>query len=699
MQEIQGGRHAGHQPIPRTDFRRVVVSTPPEPPPLLGEPVNPQGVNGNGAGPAKIRAHHERHPRRAGKSPFRTEPNVGGSPFPPIGSYGFLSDCHVNALIAPSGAVEWLCLPRPDSPTVFGAILDRGAGSFRLGPSQVAVPASRRYVPGTLVLETTWRTRTGWLMVTDALCMAPWYHEHERSPRHRRPPTDYDAEHVLLRTVKCLTGTVEVALDCEPVFDYGRSPAVWQYADEGYGQAVARAAGIDLELRLSTDLRVGFEGRRASALRTLHEGETAFAALSWGDSAPPGAHEEAAARRDQTIGYWRDWLSQGNFVDHAWRPLLERSALVLKGLTYAPTGAMLAAATTSLPEELGGERNWDYRYSWVRDSAFMLWALYTMGYEREANDYFSFLADVSEQHELQVMYGLDGERKLDEQTLDHLSGYEYTRPVRVGNAAYAQKQHDVWGTVLDAVYIHTRSRDHLPERVWPILRRQVETAIQSWREPDRGIWEVRGEPRHFTSSKLMCWVAADRGARLARLRGELDLAAEWEAAASEIHADICQHALNEHGVFTQHYDTKSALDASLLLMPLVRFLPPTDERMVKTVLAIADGLAVDGLLRRYRADELDDGLSGDEGAFTICSFWLVSALVEIGQVERGRELCEKVLSYASPLGLFAEEIDPRNGRQLGNFPQAFTHLALINAVMHVIRAEDETNRHSGPAEA
>jgi GH15 family glucan-1,4-alpha-glucosidase len=267
-----------------------------------------------------------------------------------------------------------------------------------------------------------------------------------------------------------------------------------------------------------------------------------------------------------------------------------------------------------------------------------------------------------------------------------LSGYEGARPVRVGNAAYDQDQHDVWGAYLDSVYLHTKSRDALPERVWPILKRQVETALERWRDPDCGIWEVRGEQRHFTSSKLMCWVAADRGARLAELRDELEHAARWQTAADEIHADVCANAIDSRGVFCQHYDT-DALDASVLLIPLVRFLPPEDERVRATVLAIAEELTEDGLVLRYRVDETDDGLSGEEGTFTICSFWLVSALIEIGEFERGRALCEKLLSYASPLGLYAEEIDPRSGRHLGNFPQAFTHLALINAVMHVIRAD------------
>ena len=278
-------------------------------------------------------------------------------------------------------------------------------------------------------------------------------------------------------------------------------------------------------------------------------------------------------------------------------------------------------------------------------------------------------------------------RALSEQTLEHLAGYEGARPVRVGNAAFDQDQHDVWGALLDSVYLHTKSRDHLPERIWPILKRQVESAFGGWREPDRGIWEIRGEPRHFTSSKLMCWVAADRGARLAEMRDELELAARWQSAADEIKRDILENAVDGRGVFCQHYET-DALDASVLLMVLTRFLPTDDERLRRTVLAIADELSEDGLVLRYRVDETaDDGLAGEEGTFTICSFWLVSALVEIGELERGRALCEKLLSYASPLGLYAEEIDPRSGRHLGNFPQAFTHLALINAVMHVIRAD------------
>ncbi len=612
------------------------------------------------------------------------------SAFPPIGDYGFLSDCETTALIAPSGNVEWMCLPRMDSPSVFGSVLDRDAGSFRLGPADVSVPAGRRYIPGTMVLETSWETRMGWVIVRDALSIGPWHHETERSRSHLRSPTDHDADHVLLRVIECVQGSAEIKLECEPAFDYGGLAADWAYAGSGYNEALAKSEGMDLQLRLVTDLRLGFEGPRARARTTLHEGEVAFVALGWSEHGMPASYDEASAWLARTMRFWQEWLKHGSFPDHPWRSYLQRSALTLKGLTYAPTGAMVAASTTSLPEAPGGDRNWDYRYSWIRDSTFMLWALYTLGFDEEANDFFYFIADMAEAEEgqLQIMYGIGGESRLEEQVLEHLSGYDGARPVRIGNGAYNQAQHDVWGAVLDSIYLHTRSRDQLPDRLWPIVKRQVETALERWRDPDRGIWEVRGDPKHFTSSKIMCWVAADRGARLAELRDDAATAARWQAAADEIHADICEHGVDERGVFVQHYET-TALDASLLLAPLVRFLPPEDPRIRATVLAIADELTENGLVLRYRVGETDDGFASEEGTFTICSFWLVSALAEIGEIARARSLCERLLSFASPLDLYAEEIDAMSGRHLGNFPQAFTHLALINAVVHVIRAEQQ----------
>jgi GH15 family glucan-1,4-alpha-glucosidase len=621
---------------------------------------------------------------------------LGGSPFPPIADYAFLSDCETVALVAPSGNIEWLCLPRVDSPSVFGAMLDRSAGSFRLGPLGVNVPSSRRYLPGTMVLETSWATGAGWIIVRDLLLIGPWRHETERSHTHRRAPTDYDADHVLLRTVRCVNGEVEVAFDCEPAFEYGRTRSQWEYTEGGYNEGVARSPDGGLELRLRTDMRLGFEGARATARHRMKEGEQLYCALAWSEHPPPQDLEEAYRRLVWTAHHWQHWLDSGDFPDHPWRTYLQRSALTLKGLTYTPTGALVAAATTSLPEAPAGPRNWDYRYSWIRDSTFMLWALYTLGFDWEANDFFYFIADVADgEEDLQVMYGVDGERELPEQVLEHLGGYEGARPVRIGNAAHNQRQHDVWGSLLDSVYLHTRSRDALDERVWPLLVRQVEAAIANWRNPDRGIWEVRGEPKHFTSSKVSCWVACDRGARLAAIRDDWEQAQRWRDAADEIHSDVCEHGVDGRGVFVQHYDT-TALDAALLLVPLVRFLPPTDERVRNTVHAIATELTEGGLVLRYRPEQTDDGLPGREGTFLICSFWLVSALCEIGELDHARDLCERLLGYASPLGLFAEEIDPRTGRHLGNFPQAFTHLALINAVMHVIRADEELGEQRSP---
>ena len=625
--------------------------------------------------------------REGTADPFDTKGPLGASAFPPIAEYGLLSDCQVVALVAPSGSVEWMCLPRPDSPSVFGTILDRSAGSFRLGPSDCRVPTGRRYIPGTMVLETTWQTRMGWVIVQDALLIGPWSHDGRRSATYRRPPIEYEAEGTLLRTVECVAGTVDLHLDCEPMFDYGRVPANWSYAADGYGEALADGDG-EVALRLVTDFRLGFEGGRARARKTLREGDTAFAALSWsGHAQPPREAGEALDRLGRTSLYWRRWLNRGNFPDHPWRSHLQRSALTLKALTYQPTGALLAAPTTSLPETPGGERNWDYRYAWIRDATFTLRALYDLGFDWEANDFFDFVADCCEREgeDLQIMYGVGGEKELAESTRPYLSGYENARPVRVGNAAYLQQQNDVWGSVLDSVYIHTRSRDHLPERVWLMLERQVEEAVRRWKDPDRGIWEVRGEPKHFTFSKLMCWLATDRGARLARLREDEERAQRWQEAADAIHADICDNGVDGRGVFTQYYGSE-ALDAALLLVPILGFLPPEDPRVVKTVLAIADELTADGLVLRYRVEETDDGLSGEEGTFTMCSFWLVSALAAIGELDRAEQLCEKMLSLASPLGLYAEQIDPPSGRHLGNFPQALSHLALINAVIDVISA-------------
>ncbi|KAF0845828.1 glycoside hydrolase family 15 protein [Nocardia caishijiensis] len=614
--------------------------------------------------------------------------------FPPIDDYAFLSDCETNCLIASSGSVEWMCVPRPDSPSVFGAVLDRAAGHFRIGPYGVHVPAARRYLPGGMILETTWQTETGWMIVRDALVLGPWHNTTSRSRSFRRTPMDWDAEHILLRTVKCVSGTVELEMSCEPSFDYHRDGARWEYSGKVYERATASCTADDdcPSLTLTTDLRLGLEGREARARTRMSEGDNRFVALTWSELPAPTSFEEAADKMWTTAECWRRWITLGDFPDHPWRNYLQRSALTLKGLTYAPTGALLAAPTTSLPETPGGERNWDYRYTWVRDSSFALWGLYTLGLDHEADDFFNFLNDVTtgdngDAVPLQVLYGIGGERRITEHTLPDLSGYDYSQPVRIGNAAYDQDQHDIWGTMLDAVYLHMKSRQQVPDSLWPMLERTVNAAINHWREPDRGIWEVRGEPQHFTASKVMCWVALDRGARLAELHGKRAQATRWFEIAEEIRDDVLANGVDAEGVFTQTYGG-TTLDASLLLIVLTRFLPADDPRVRATVLAIADRLTVSGLVLRYDTETTDDGLSGEEGTFTICSFWLVSALVEIGELERATHLCERLLGLASPLRLYAEEIDPRTGRHLGNYPQAFTHLALINAVTHVIRAED-----------
>jgi len=607
----------------------------------------------------------------------------------PIGDYGFLSDGEVSALVAPSGSIDWMCLPRFDAPSVFGCVLGRRAGSFTVAPLGALVPAARRYLPGTMILETSWGTATGWMIVRDVLLIGPWHHQADRSLTYKRTPTDYEAEHVLLRTIRCVSGEVQVIMDCEPVFDYGRAPVRWDYTDDTYHQGRAEAVDSDVAVSLTTDMMLGFEGGQASARTMLKQGDTRFVALSWGGGKAPTTIADAYQRLVWTAHHWQHWLARGKFPDHPWRSYLQRSALTLRGLTYAPTGAVVAAGTTSLPEAPGSDRNYDYRFTWIRDATFALWGMYSLGFDWEAVDFFSFIADVAEcDDDLQIMYGIGGERDLTEVVLDHLPGYANSRPVRVGNAAYAQKQHDVWGALLDSVYLHSQAVDHLDNRIWEILDKQVGEALKHWREPDAGIWEVRGELKHFTSSKIMCWVAVDRGAKLARMSGEHGKAAEWELAAAEIKEDILTHGVDDRGVLTQYYGS-SALDASLLLAPLVRFLPPEDPRIRATVLAIRNELTVDGLVLRYRVEETDDGFHGEEGTFTICSFWLVSALCEIGEFTKARKLCAKLLSFAGPLELYGEEIDVHSGQHLGNFPQAFTHLALINAVLHVIKLENE----------
>jgi len=617
------------------------------------------------------------------------------SPFPPIADYAFLSDCHTGALVAPDGSIDWLCVPRFDAPSVFGSLLDREAGLFRLGPFGVNVPSDRHYVPGTNVLTTTWKTPTGWLEVRDGLVMGPTAHVDTITP-HTRPPADEDAAHMLVRTVVCLEGEVELELICEPAFDYGSVPAEWTLVEDS--PHVADASGAGQTIRLATDLKLGIEANRVRGRHNLVGGERAFVALAWGEGlGTPSDVDDAQRRLDETVAFWRHWIARARpFADHRWREAVQRSALTIKGLTYMPTGATVAALTTSLPETPGGERNWDYRYTWMRDSTFTLQALHLLGLDGEAEEFMQFVADLEPNSDggLQIMYGIDGLRDLTESFRGDLSGYAGASPVRIGNGAYDQRQNDVFGAVLDSILKHTMHSQRLPRRLWPIVQAQAKCATGVWREPDQGIWEARGKPQHYVSSKLMCWVAMDRASKLALIRDDPESAAAWGETASEIHADILAHGL-KGGVLRQHYDTE-ALDASTLLAAIFGFLPNDDERLHASVLAIADDLTENGYVLRYKTGETDDGLSGKEGTFLICSFWLVSALSIVGEAQRAHDLMERLLRVRSPLGLYAEEFDADTDRHLGNFPQAFSHLALIEASARIILAEQLALEGLGP---
>ena len=484
---------------------------------------------------------------------------------------------------------------------------------------------------------------------------------------------------------------MEVLANAVPLFEYGSLTGTWDYDGKGYKAMTVHPPAGDPTLTMTSSLRLGVAGARCYGRTNLDRGQSAFVALSWG-SAPPASVEEAQAQLDDTVAYWRDWLSTATFPDHPWRSYIERSALTLKGLSYAPTGAIMAAATTSLPETPGGARNWDYRYTWIRDSSFMLRALHRLGLDWEALEYFAFVLEAvtsGTAHDwgLQIMYGIGGEKDLTEHTLDHLTGYRDSPPVRVGNGAWDQHQNDVWGMLVDAVDTHMRhGAPQIVKQTWDGLASFVDAAITHAGDPDQGIWEIRGDPQQFTASKVLCWVAMDRGSHLARARQDHERADRWRKAADELKAEILDKGVDERGRFRQHY-ANDELDASLLLIPIMEFLPPDDARVRTTVLAIADELTEDGLVLRYKVDTTDTGFAGKEGTFTICSFWLVTALAMIGEQDRALALAKKLLSFAGPLQLYAEEIDASTGEHLGNFPQAFTHLALIDALGRIIDAE------------
>ena len=628
--------------------------------------------------------------RRARRQPPARQSAAAPSPFPPIADYAFLSNCHTGALVAPDGAIDWLCVPRFDSPSVFGTLLDRQAGYFRLGPFGINVPGGARLRAGhEHPRDDLEDADAAGCVVRDALTMGPRAaRTRSRRTRGRRPTTTRD--HMLVRTVECLEGTVEIELVCEPVFDYGRTPAEWTLVDDEPPRR-RRDAAPGGRSGCRPTWRSASRATACAPATCCSQGEQLYCSLSWAEGlAAPDDVDEAqrAARRDDALLARAGWTARG-IPDHRWRDPIQRSALAIKGLTYMPTGATVAALTTSLPETPGGERNWDYRYTWMRDSTFTLQALHWLNLDWEADEFMQFVADLepNEDGALQIMYGIDGRRDLTESTRDDLSGYAGARPVRIGNGAFDQRQNDVFGAVLDSILLHTRRSQRLPRRLWPIV-------AGAGRVRDRGLARARpGDLGGARRAAALRVVEADVLGR-ARPRGQAgrdprrpaSCRRRGAATADEIRADILEHGVDERGVLRQHYDT-DALDASTLLAAIFGFLPGDDERLRASVLAIADELTEDGFVLRYRTDETDDGLSGKEGTFLICSFWLVSALAIIGEQQRARDLMERLLRVASPLGLYAEEFDAGTGRHLGNFPQAFSHLALIEAAARIILAE------------
>jgi GH15 family glucan-1,4-alpha-glucosidase len=587
---------------------------------------------------------------------FGVRPGRTRDGYAPISDYGFLSDCRSAALVACDGAVDWLCWPRFDSPAIFARILDeRCGGTFRLAPVADAT-VSRRYVERTHVLETTFHTPHGAVRVEDWLHTGP--------------------QQALCRVATCLSGAVELEALCDPRPDFGREAAVhWE----------RRLSW--LSATLASGDRLVLDGLAAPRERfTLRAGERRAITLGWNRPGPG----DAVAARDEAIAHWRGW-AEDLVVPTVGGEAVLRSALVLKGLQYEPTGAIVAAATTSLPEELGGARNWDYRFSWLRDSAFTLHALRAVGKAAEAASWFDYLAAIAfdaDTLDLQVLYGVGGERTADEVELETLNGYRGSAPVRVGNGAATQRQLDVYGEVCDALLLHRlATRTPLPDGQWALVRSLADRAAAEWRSPDRGIWEVRGAERHFVHSKVWCWVALDRALKLARIDGRADApVAHWHAERAAVRADVFAHGWDARlGAFTQSYGSQS-LDASNLLLAQVGFIGMRDPRFVSTVLAIARELGHGPFVDRYRVDETDDGVAGGEGTFTICSLWLVLALTQIGALTEAYERFEQVLACANDVGLLSEQLTPA-GEQLGNFPQAFTHLAIVVCAFALERAQ------------
>ena len=590
----------------------------------------------------------------------------------PIEDHGVIGNLHTAALVGVDGTIDWLCLPVFDSPSVFCAILDdEKGGHFSLRPVEYA-RSQQLYLPDTNVLLTRYFSPQGLAETLDFMPIIT-----RRGQRHR-----------LVRNVRVIRGKMTFDAECRPAFDYARRGHTISVGKSG----AVFSSGVGC-LGLATDVPLREREREAAGARfTLGEGERATFVLAHlqEDEGPGEILSEVGFEEllSSTLHYWRRWLSQSTYQGR-WREVVNRSSLVLKLMVYDPTGALVAAPTMGLPERVGGERNWDYRYTWLRDAALALYALIYVGFEDEARHFMTWLSDRCHEDSdglLQPLYSIDGRTQIFETELDHLSGYMNSRPVRLGNGAYKQRQLDLYGAVLDAAYLYNKHGAPLDYDLWKNLRKILDWLSDNWRDPDEGIWEVRGGRRQFVSSKLLSWVALERAGRISRQRGLPAGDGRWMAERDAIYEEIMEKGWNpDKKSFVQYYGS-DALDASLLMMPLVKFVGPTDPRWIATLERIQQELTYDTLVDRYKTGEAaPDGLSGEEGSFSLCSFWLVECLTQAGRLEEARLALEKMFSYANHLGLYAEEIG-HSGEALGNFPQAFTHLALISAAVHLDHA-------------
>jgi len=596
----------------------------------------------------------------------------------PIDAYGLLADCNTAALADRDGSIDWLCLPRYDSPAVFARLLDPDAGHWSIRPTG-SFTTTRRYLPGTLVLETTFESEQGVVRLSDALVFADGQRGHELG---RGTP------HELLRHVECVSGHVALAMELAPRPEYGLVRPLLrrtEYGARSFGgpNQIALCAGVPVELE-GSDIRAAFE---------LGEGESTGFALRWlepeGEGGSPAAADEVARRIADTAEGWRSWEAEHDIYEGPNRELVSLSSRVLKGLTYRPTGAIVAAPTTSLPETVGGERNWDYRYSWIRDASLTIEALYIGACSDEAGEFISFMtSSAGGGDSLQIMYGIAGEHDLSERELPHLRGWRDSAPVRVGNGAWNQTQLDVYGELLGALHLYREQLGELHPEIQRFVSVLADSAARRWSERDAGMWEMRGEPRHHLSSKVQCWTALDRAVKLAPQLGSYAHTEVWTEQRDQVREAILTRGWSEkRQAYAQSFDSDE-LDAGVLLMPLVGFLPASDPRMRSTIDAIAADLTEGGLVLRYANEEglNADGLTGEEGTFVICSFWLVSCLAQAGELERAQTLFDQLVGYCNDLGLLAEEVDTARGELLGNFPQAFSHIGLINAAWHIDQA-------------